>query len=284
MGGAARGTDRGRRQLRLTHNDNRDLASVEVFTDPEHRNRGHGSTMLARLEQEAAAAGRTRLLAECAYPITAPQDGAGHPYADFLRHRGFTFGIGDVQRHLDLPVPGRLLDELIASAEPHRPTYVFRSFAGRIPEGLLAEYAALCGALMTEAPTGDLVLEPANVDVDAFRAEQEVLTRQGRTRYGTVAIAEDGTLAGYTDIVVSDHDRGRGYQWGTLVWSAHRGHRLGLALKARNLVSLQRRRPDVHVVRTWNAEVNDHMVGVNDLLGFSPVERLGEFQKDPGAS
>ncbi|WP_156393636.1 GNAT family N-acetyltransferase [Nocardioides sp. Root140] len=271
-------------KLRLTHHDNRDLAMVEVFTEPAHRTHGHGSAMLAVLEEQARAAGRTRLLAECSYPIDAPQDGSGHPYADFLRHRGFTFGIGDVQRILDLPVPEDDLHALVDSAASSHASYTFRSFAGQIPEELLAEYAALCGALMTEAPTGDLVLESSHVDVDAFRAEQEVLERQGRTRYGTVAIADDGTLAGYTDIVASAHDRGRGYQWGTLVWSAHRGHRLGLALKARNLVSLQRERPDLGVVRTWNAEVNDHMVAVNDLLGFRPVERLGEFQKNPGAS
>jgi hypothetical protein len=35
-------------------------------------------------------------------------------------------------------------------------------------------------------------------------------------------------------------------------------------------------------LRTWNAEVNSHMVGVNERLGFRPVERLGEFQRRLG--
>ncbi|WP_274378275.1 MULTISPECIES: hypothetical protein [unclassified Nocardioides] len=30
---------------------------------------------------------------------------------------------------------------------------------------------------------------------------------------------------------------------------------------------------------TYNAEVNAHMVGVNERLGFVSVARLGEFQK-----
>ena len=30
---------------------------------------------------------------------------------------------------------------------------------------------------------------------------------------------------------------------------------------------------------TFNAEVNEHMIGVNERLGFVPIERLGEFQK-----
>jgi hypothetical protein len=32
-------------------------------------------------------------------------------------------------------------------------------------------------------------------------------------------------------------------------------------------------------VHTWNAEVNTHMVAVNDALGFRPVEYLAEFQR-----
>ena len=32
-------------------------------------------------------------------------------------------------------------------------------------------------------------------------------------------------------------------------------------------------------MHTWNAEVNEHMIGINERLGFRPVERMGEFQK-----
>ena len=60
---------------------------------------------------------------------------------------------------------------------------------------------------------------------------------------------------------------------------AHRGHRLGVAVKVATLRLLQERRPDVTEVLTYNAEVNDHMIAVNELLGFEPVARLGEFQK-----
>ena len=59
----------------------------------------------------------------------------------------------------------------------------------------------------------------------------------------------------------------------------HRGHRLGLATKAANLLRLQRHRPDLREVRTYNAESNTHMVAVNDAMGFLPVERLGEFER-----
>jgi hypothetical protein len=84
-------------------------------------------------------------------------------------------------------------------------------------------------------------------------------------------------VVAYTMIQV---DRaGRAFQWGTLVRGADRGHRLGLAVKVANHRMLQDRRPDLRRVSTYNAEVNAHMVAVNELLGFRPVERLGEFQR-----
>ena len=42
---------------------------------------------------------------------------------------------------------------------------------------------------------------------------------------------------------------------------------------------LQRERPDIVRLTTYNAEVNSHMIAVNEALGFRPVARLGDFQK-----
>lgn len=50
-------------------------------------------------------------------------------------------------------------------------------------------------------------------------------------------------------------------------------------MKVANLRLFQSSDPVATRLRTWNAEVNGHMVGVNERLGVRPVERLGEFQK-----
>jgi hypothetical protein len=42
---------------------------------------------------------------------------------------------------------------------------------------------------------------------------------------------------------------------------------------------LQSRYPVVHEVVTFNAEVNDHMIAVNELLGYRPTARSAEFHK-----
>ena len=135
---------------------------------------------------------------------------------------------------------------------------------------------------MTEAPTGELDVEPEIADVDgAPRAARRCWPSRAAPSTCTVALDGRRRVAAYTDLVTTIHEPDRAYQWGTLVRRAHRGHRLGLAVKIANLRQLQAGRSDLGQLTTFNAEVNEHMIGVNERLGFVPVERLGEFQKQP---
>jgi GNAT superfamily N-acetyltransferase len=258
--------------------DNLDQAYVEVQVHPDHRRRGHGSAMLEHLEAVAAEHGRRVLLTEVAYPYDGPVDGAGTPSVSFARRRGYELGLADVVRVLDLPVPDSRLRALAEEAEPHHRDYSFHRFEGPVPEDLVDSYAAILGTLLTEAPTGDIEREPEAFDAGRVRAEEKVLVESGRTRFTTVALDRAGEVAAYSELVLPRHDPGRAFQWGTLARPQDRGHRLGLATKARNLLWAQPRLGKASLV-TYNAEVNKHMVGVNDRLGFRPVERLGELQK-----
>jgi hypothetical protein len=69
------------------------------------------------------------------------------------------------------------------------------------------------------------------------------------------------------------------YQWGTFVHREHRGHRLGLATKAINLLAVQAARDDLTLVTTQNGETNDYMVSINERMGFRPIEVSAEFVK-----
>jgi RimJ/RimL family protein N-acetyltransferase len=265
--------------MALPLKDNLKQAWIEINTLPSLRNRGYGSAMLEQLVASAREHDRTVLVTEACYPYDLSADGSGHPYVEFLRRRGFTFGLGDVQRVLDLPVDEELLQTMVAKAAPHHEGYGFRQFAGSVPDDIIDSFGELIGSLITEAPTGEIEFEPEVYDRERIRADEVLFERSGRTKYTTVAVAGDGTVAAYTELVVPEHDPGRVYQWGTLAHPAHRGHRLGQAVKARNLLWLQQERPDLKVLSTYNAEVNQHMIAVNELMGFRPVERLGEFQR-----
>ena len=58
----------------------------------------------------------------------------------------------------------------------------------------------------------------------------------------------------------------------------HRGHRLGLLAKVANLRHLRSAQPDTRWVTSWNAGSNVHMVAINDLLGFVPVDEWDEWR------
>jgi GNAT superfamily N-acetyltransferase len=258
--------------------DNLDQAWLEVNTRPDARRRGHGSQMLEHLESVARDHGRSVLIGEAAYPYDAPADGAGTPSVDYVARRGYTFALANVQRVLELPADETMLHELVAEAEPRHRDYTFRQFTGAIPDDIVESFAAIVGTLMTEAPTGEIEHEPEAFDVARIRADEEVFAASGRTKFTTVALDRAGEVAAYSELVLPAHDPGKVYQWGTLARPQDRGHRLGLATKARNLLWAQPSLGRATLV-TFNAEVNGHMIGVNEQLGFRPVERVGEFQK-----
>jgi RimJ/RimL family protein N-acetyltransferase len=195
---------------------------------------------------------------------------------------GFGLALSEVQRELPLPVADEVLAGLADDAAPAHAAYTLRSWSGPVPDELLHGWAEITSTLATEAPTGDLELEPEAVSTEAVREREATIARQGRTKYNTVALSASGEVVAYSDLATTVHEPGRAYQWGTLVHRAHRGHRLGLAVKVANLRLLQRERPDVTRLTTYNAEVNAHMIGVNEALGFRPVARLGDFQKKLG--
>jgi GNAT superfamily N-acetyltransferase len=265
--------------LELPLMDNLSTAQVQVTTRPGERRHGHGSRVLDHLVGLAAQEGRTVLQSEISWNHTDAPDGRGTPGADFASRHGFELSLVDVKRGLPLPVPGERLERLAREAEDHHAGYVLRDWEGPVPEELVEELGVLMGSLAREAPVGDLEIEDEVFDATRIRAEEDVLVAAGRRKHTTVAVAADGTLAAYTELAVSDHDPVHAFQWGTLVRPADRGHRLGLAVKVRNLARLQAVEPGRSVVVTWNAEVNAPMVAVNDALGFRPIGRLGEFQK-----
>ena len=97
--------------------------------------------------------------------------------------------------------------------------------------------------------------------------------------FDTEAIAPDGSVAGSSDVRISDADPTHGQIGITLVDPSHRGHRLGMALKIATHDLALATFPDLRTVDTCNAEVNDHMNAVNEALGYRSIETLLELQK-----
>ena len=264
---------------------NSHIAFVEDYVRPGHRRRGHGRAVLDRLEELARSWGCTSALTESAWASDLGPDGTAAPGREFARATGFHLGLVDVQRAVTLPVAGDLLASLADDARAsYEPDYRLDTWTGPVPDEYAEGWARLGALVATEAPMGELEFDPESPSVEALREREAVQEAQGRLKHNTVAVDAEGAVVAYSDIATTIHEPGVGYQWGTLVDPAHRGRRLGLAVKVANLAHLQASRPDITRVITYNAEVNEHMIAINRQLGFEPVEYLGEFQKSLAAS
>jgi GNAT superfamily N-acetyltransferase len=254
-------------------NRNKAIGTPRVL--PEHRRRGAGSAVLARLEEQARADGRSILQASPRWGTEYGSDGAGSAGVEFARRHGYPVLLVEARRRLALPVSPGLLDQLRAKAGP---AYEIRVFSGPVPDDLVQGWAELEASLPTEAPLGQMEQEARPPSAAAVRAGERLLAGTGQVRYSAVAVTPDGAVAGYTDITVASGQE-LAEQGGTLVQRAHRGHGLGYGLKAAVIGLLQRERPDVTATVTSNALSNAAMVAVNDRLGYQVDEYVGDVQK-----
>jgi GNAT superfamily N-acetyltransferase len=246
-----------------------------IGVDPGHRRRGIGSALVAQIVTRMTQEGRTTMVTESAYPFDRRDD---HPYRQFAEANGFTVAIDEILRILPLPVDPALLDSLAAEASANHAAYRIEAFADGLPHNLLASYCALSNQLAVDAPTGNVDYEADSMTPQVWleRLAQEKQT--GRTRLTTVATDRVGDVVAFTDLVLPRTPPSDVWQWGTLVDRAHRGHRLGMAIKVRNLQQLAATDPARTRVLTSNAETNRYMVDINVKLGFEAVEVCPMFE------
>ena len=239
----------------LPERDNATTAFAEVWVPPELRRRGHGTVLLERLELRVAEDGRDRVLTETLRPI---QDETG-PAREFMLARGYRFDTQLIQRELALPADVR-------PAAP-RDGYTLAAWRGAPPQQWLEQYAHLRALLNQEAPSGETQLENEYWDPDRLLHEVDQWKRQRRIAQTVVAVAPDGTLAGHTQLLFP-HETPEVYQWDTLVLPDHRGHGLGFSLKQQAMREASDLLAGRTRVVTWNDAQNDHMIAVNEDLGY----------------
>lgn len=256
--------------------DNTEKAYTGVFVAPSDRGRGIGSELTEHIVEVTRAAGRSVMLSESSYAFDRRED---HPYRRFAERHGFALASTEVRRTLELPVPDDVIQTWIDEAAEQHHDYRIKTFVDDLPDELLPSVCYVVNQLALDAPTGDIDFEAEQITPEIRRKHDERASKAGLTRYETVAIDATGAAVAVSALGVHRDQPDKVMQWATIVQKEHRGHRLGLAVKAHNLRAMQQDQPQARSISTCNEEHNGPMVDINVRLGFKPVELLAEFQR-----
>ena len=250
--------------LSLPQRENRHRAGVILVVAPSRRRAGVGTALLGHAADRARQAGRTLLTSN------SHEASAGAAFARALGARQRMTGVFWALRPRSLP-EGRLAG-LRKSAASAAAGYSLVSWEGPVAEDRLVDVAALFD-VENDAPRPEGE-DAAGWDAARVRAEDRLIAEQGR-RFYTVAARTDrtGQLVAITQLGVDPQDAGSAFQELTAVAGPHRGHRLGLLVKAAMLELLAAHEPQLTQIVTLTAGDNEHMNAINAELGFEVLER-----------
>lgn len=245
-------------RMALPGGENAHMSWAELFVRPDVRRRGVGRELFGRAVDRLRADGRRTV------NFSAPDSVAAQRFASAL-------GATETQRKLRYvyrfeQVDGATRDAVAVAAGARSPDYALVRWVGPCPDEHLEAFARV-EAGMLDSPITDAVdytpTRPAPADI---RDGAERTASLGVREYVMCARAEGtGEFAGMTRVHV--FGGGRAEQDDTTVLAAHRGHRLGLRLKAEMVRWLADAEPDLAQIETWNDATNAAMIAVNVGLG-----------------
>jgi GNAT superfamily N-acetyltransferase len=175
--------------------------------------------------------------------------------------------VGSLEEHNVLRLRETSYDDVASLAKTVPDGYELLSF-DVCPDDLVDPYVALMRS-MNDAPLDDLTMEDWTYSEEHLRTWEQSLAARGHTQWTVVAReVATGELAAFNQLVLRPEWPECIENEDTAVTAAHRGHGLGLWVKAANLLRVLDERPEAVVVETWNAASNTHMLRVNRRLGF----------------
>jgi GNAT superfamily N-acetyltransferase len=231
----------------------------EVNVLPEHRRRGVGRALL-RAAVEACLDQRDDLVF---FGQTSDRVPAGEAFA-----RAVSASPGLPMKLNQLVIADVDRAKVAEWAQIDPPGYRLARADGVVPKELTQAYLDAANA-MNDMPKGDLRFADQRFTEEQLRDRESWLKKAGIEWWLIVAIDEKtGEGAGFTEVQYDPRVAHVIQQGGTGVVSAHRGHKLGLWMKAVMLERIFAERKAARYIRTGNANVNEHMLAINTQLGF----------------
>ena len=250
-----------------TAHDTPDTSWVFVSVLPRHQRR-HVGTQLVQAAEHLSPNQVGRFVSSAYRPTVTAIEGL---VTNFARPLGYAPATTETVVELDL-----------AEADLPRPQqpdgYVVSTYLNGVPGQLQHQVGVLKGLVDAEAPNGELNWQPTPVSPQAYQDEIALWQRQGCTVIESIAVTAQGVVAAWTCIVVASEVARPAQIEGTIVLTAHRGLRLGSAVKIASLLAAHDHGNTARV-RTSSDDQNVWMRAINDELGFVPVESEILLQK-----
>jgi GNAT superfamily N-acetyltransferase len=249
--------------MALPGGENAHMSWSELFVRPNARRRGVGRELFRHAVDRLRADGRRTV------NFSAPDSAGAQAFAT-------TLGATETQRKVRYVyrferVDGATRDAIAATAAAASPGYSLLRWVGPCPDEHLAAFAR-AEAGMTDSPIIDAVdFHPTTPAAAEIRDTAERAAGLGIREYVICARADGtGEFAGMTRVYV--FGGGRAEQDDTTVLGTHRGHRLGLRMKAEMIRWLADAERDLAQIETWNDATNTPMIRVNVALGCTAAD------------
>ncbi|MGO3362809.1 MAG: GNAT family N-acetyltransferase [Corynebacterium sp.] len=260
--------------LTLPQKEDLDQAFVELCVPPVHRGRGAGRLLVeAAVRPAVLESGRGTVSTFSEVPLE------GDTANSLTRDVGLELKSAEITQVLPLPLGAERFVELHDAAVASFGGYRIEGWIGNVPEQYMEQWCELGNEFNAGLPLEDLESEVPVSTPERVRERDKHREACGHALVTSAAFSPAGDLVAVAQAEVSlGTGSALALQANLIVTEAHRGHRLGMAVKLEGLRLLHEHFPGVTAIATWNSQVNEHALALNREIGFRRIGREVAYQ------